>query len=210
MIPKKLFLLFSLIVACFVSPAFSGTVGILTGTVVEKGSSAPMVGVNVILTGTKMGAATDLSGNFIIRNIPAGIYTVKIMMMGYQRQIFKDVRIIADFKTTLSIELIEEAVRGEEVVVTAERPLIQPDVTSSIHFVSKSKIDQLPVTSFEEIMELQPGVSSGGHIRGGRATEVLYLIDGIIYSYVDEHTYLLTGDRHFKNKSFVILIEDES
>ena len=179
MIPKKLFLLFSLIVACFVSPAFSGTVGILTGTVVEKGSSAPMVGVNVILTGTKMGAATDLSGNFIIRNIPAGIYTVKIMMMGYQRQIFKDVRIIADFKTTLSIELIEEAVRGEEVVVTAERPLIQPDVTSSIHFVSKSKIDQLPVTSFEEIMELQPGVSSGGHIRGGRATEVLYLIDGI-------------------------------
>jgi len=40
--------------------------------------------------------------------------------------------------------------------------------------------------------------------------EELYLIDGIIYSYVDEHTYLLTGDRHFKNKSFVILIEDES
>ncbi|MGQ9468567.1 MAG: PIN domain-containing protein [Nitrososphaerales archaeon] len=37
--------------------------------------------------------------------------------------------------------------------------------------------------------------------------EGLYLIDGIIYSYVDEHTHLLTGDKHFKNKPFVDLIE---
>jgi len=37
--------------------------------------------------------------------------------------------------------------------------------------------------------------------------EGLYLIDGIIYSYVDQDTYLLTGDKHFKNKPFVDLIE---
>jgi len=40
--------------------------------------------------------------------------------------------------------------------------------------------------------------------------ERLYLIDGIIYSYVDEGTHLLTGDRHFKNKRFVNLIEEET
>ncbi|HIE18641.1 TPA: type II toxin-antitoxin system VapC family toxin [Candidatus Bathyarchaeota archaeon] len=39
--------------------------------------------------------------------------------------------------------------------------------------------------------------------------EGLYLIDGIIYSYADEHTHLSTGDKHFRNKSFVDLIEDE-
>jgi len=37
--------------------------------------------------------------------------------------------------------------------------------------------------------------------------EELHLIDGIIYSYVDENTHLLTGDQHFKNKPFVELIE---
>jgi predicted nucleic acid-binding protein len=37
--------------------------------------------------------------------------------------------------------------------------------------------------------------------------ERLYLIDGIVYSYVDEHTHLLTGDKHFKNKPYVNLIE---
>jgi len=39
--------------------------------------------------------------------------------------------------------------------------------------------------------------------------EDLHLIDGIVYSHVDEHTPLLTGDRHFKNKPFVNLIEDD-
>ncbi|KPV61715.1 MAG: tRNA(fMet)-specific endonuclease VapC [Candidatus Bathyarchaeota archaeon BA2] len=37
--------------------------------------------------------------------------------------------------------------------------------------------------------------------------EGLHLIDGIIYSYVDEDVWLLTGDKHFMNKPFVNLIE---
>jgi len=37
--------------------------------------------------------------------------------------------------------------------------------------------------------------------------EGLYLIDGIIYSYVDEKLRLLTGDKHFKDKPFVDFIE---
>jgi len=40
--------------------------------------------------------------------------------------------------------------------------------------------------------------------------EGLYLIDGIVYSYVNEHTHLLTGDKHFKNKPFVNLIKNTS
>ncbi len=174
----KIILLF-FIFAFFVRFAFSGTVGILTGKVVEKGTGQPLVGANIILTGTRIGAAADMRGNFVIYNIPAGIYNVKVTMMGYKTQLIKDVRIIADHKTSLHIEMEQIAIEGEEVVITAERPLIQPDVTSSVHFVSKDKLNILPVNSFREVMELQPGVTSGGHVRGGRSTEVLYLIDGI-------------------------------
>ena len=39
--------------------------------------------------------------------------------------------------------------------------------------------------------------------------ERLHLIDGIVYSYVDEQNRLLTGDKHFKNKPYVDLIEAE-
>jgi len=40
--------------------------------------------------------------------------------------------------------------------------------------------------------------------------EELHLIDGIVYSHVNEHNPLLTGDEHFKNKSFVNLVEDDT
>ena len=157
----------------------AGTVGTISGTVIDQATRLPLGGANVIMEGTQMGAAADQNGNFIIHNVPAGLYTVKVTVIGYRIHILKNVEVIADHKTSLTIDLQQEAIQGEVVEVTAERPLIQPDVTSSIHFVSRKKIDQLPVTSFKEVMELQPGVASGGHIRGGRATEVLYLIDGI-------------------------------
>jgi hypothetical protein len=173
--------IFSLIIIFLMTnlPARAGTVGTLVGTVVEKENRNPLPGANVIIEGTQIGAATDLNGNFIIHNVPAGFYAVKIMVIGYQVQMTKNVEIVADHKTTINVELQQEAIQGEVVEVIAKRPHIQPDVTSSIHFVSKKQIDQQPVTSFREVMELQPGVASGGHIRGGRATEVLYLIDGI-------------------------------
>ncbi|HDQ00172.1 MAG TPA: TonB-dependent receptor [bacterium] len=175
----KIIIWLTLLFAGYSVSAFAGTVGILMGRVVEDGTNNPLPGANIILVGTKMGAAADSKGNFIIYNVPAGFYTVKVTMMGYSNQIIKNVQIIADHKTALNVEMLEVAIEGEEVVVTAERPLIQPDVTSSIHFISKDRINQLPVNSFAEVMELQPGVASGGHVRGGRATEVLYLVDGI-------------------------------
>lgn len=163
----------------FHSIATGGTVGTIQGIVIDKGDKKPLIGANIILLGTKIGAASDQYGNFTIYNVPAGEYDVKVTMMGYQTQLLKNVKIIADHKTKLSFELSAVVIEGKEVVVTSKRPLIQPDATTSIHFISNKKIDQLPASSFEEIMELQPGVVSGGHIRGGRATEVLYLVDGI-------------------------------
>ena len=48
-------------------------------------------------------------------------------------------------------------------------------------------------------------------VEAGRIAEEegLYLIDGIIYSYVNENLRLLTGDKHFRNKLYVDFIEDK-
>jgi len=159
---------------------YAGTTGLLKGTVVDKKTGQPLIGVNVILTGTKYGAATDADGKFVVYHIPAGVYQVKVTMMGFRPYIIENVRIIMDLKTELEIELIEVTLDwGNEVVVTAERPLIQKDITGSTHSVGSRKIDELPVDSYKEVVALQPGVTSDLHIRGGRTTEVLYLVDGL-------------------------------
>ena len=66
----------------------------------------------------------------------------------------------------------------DEVIVTAKAPLIRKDVTATTHFISSKEIENIPVQSFMEIVDIQPGVAAG-HIRGGRKSEVLYLVDGI-------------------------------
>ncbi|MGE5458140.1 MAG: TonB-dependent receptor plug domain-containing protein, partial [Methanococcaceae archaeon] len=80
------------------------------------------------------------------------------------------------------------------VVITAERPLIQKDLTSSELSVGSEEIKNLPIENLKDILQLKAGIvsdASGGiHIRGGRTSEVGYLIDGIPVSdnYVGEQS----------------------
>lgn len=158
----------------------AGTTGLLKGQVIDKKTKQALVGVNVIIVSTNFGAATDHEGKFVVYHIPAGVYQVKATMIGYQPHLIENVRIIMDLKTEIKIEMIETTVDlGKEVVVTAERPLIPKDITGTTHSVGSSRINELPVDSYKEVVALQPGVTSDMHIRGGRVTEVLYLVDGL-------------------------------
>ena len=155
----------------------AGITGTLAGRVLDADTKEPLPGANVIILSTHWGAATDENGFFLVNNIPAGKYAVKAQMMGYNILIQQDVLILSDYRTTLTFELKETVLEMQEVTVTAEAPMIQRDVTATTHFISKYEIDQLPVQSFTEIVDIQPGVAAG-HIRGGRKSEVLYLVDG--------------------------------
>ncbi len=162
------------------TPVYSGVTGTLKGRVIDKKTEEPLVGVNIIIGGTTLGAASDVDGNFAVYHVPAGVYTVTATMIGYRSHVVKNVRIIMDLKTVLDIELEATMLEFHEAVtVTAKRPLLQRDVTATSHSVAGAKIDELPVDSFRDILMLQPGITADGHIRGGRDTEVLYLVDGL-------------------------------
>jgi len=158
----------------------AGTTGTLTGTVIDKSTREPLVGANVVVLGTRYGAATNAQGRFFVYHLPAGVYAVRVTMIGYVPHEVHEVRVIMDLKTTIDVELEPQVLDlGQTIVATAERPLIQRDVTGSTHLVAGSKLDDLPVDSFRDLLTLQPGVTADGHIRGGRETEVLYLVDGL-------------------------------
>ncbi|MEK6571357.1 MAG: TonB-dependent receptor, partial [Bacteroidota bacterium] len=157
---------------------FAGTTGILEGTVKDKSTGEPVVGANVLVLGTLHGASSGENGYFQITNLRAGVYDVRFSAIGYQPTIYRKVTIVPDLRTKLSVELAPAAVELKEVEVIAERPLIQKDVTATMYTVTDIKIDKLPVNSFQDIVALQAGVTREGNIRGGRSTEVMYLVDG--------------------------------
>ena len=175
---KKIIILF----AALVGVVFSGTTGKISGKIVIEGTEEPLIGANVMVEGTPYGSATDIKGSYYILQIPPGSYNVKISMIGYQTLILKNVRIRVDLTTTVNGKLRESAVGLDEIIVQADRPMIQTDVTYSQANISSEEVDMLPVEEFEDILSLQAGVvTTGGeiHVRGGRGGEISYMVDGI-------------------------------
>ena len=174
---KKSLLLIVLSIA-FSSVLFAGTTGKISGKIIDKNTNEPLIGANVIIIGTTMGAATDIDGNYFIINIPPGVYEVRASLVGYSSHTFNNVRISVDQTTKLDFELTTEAFEIGSVVVSAARPIVQKDLTSTESNISGSQISMLPLEDVGSIVNLQAGVVEG-HFRGGRIGEVKYLIDGV-------------------------------
>lgn len=186
MLKKLLFVISILFLSGMFSNEFAGTTGKISGKVTEKETGEPLIGINVIIQGTSLGAATDIDGNFIINNIPPGNYTVVISGVGYVKKTFANVKVVADFTTRLDVILETGDVTLDAVVVQAEAPLIRKDLTSSHTSLDASQIGSLPVEGINQILSLQAGIvqGSGGelHIRGGRTTEISYSVNGVSIS----------------------------
>ncbi|MBL7111659.1 MAG: TonB-dependent receptor [Bacteroidales bacterium] len=179
---------------------FCATTGKIRGKVTSTFDGLPLVGVNVIVEDTPFGAATDEKGQFVILRLPSGTYTLRVEMIGYRPHVIKDVQVTTGLTTNLDAVLIPGAISLEEIVVIAERPVVQQDLTSSTQYVDTKSIDQLPVVDAKDAVMFQSGVffdpipvqggtrgyqgeSGSGEsryvIRGGDQDEVSWMIDGV-------------------------------
>src|SRR6185369_2812910 len=138
-------------------PALAGTTGKLTGHVTDD-KKQPLAGVNVRVEGQRLGGITDDQGNYFIIGILGGKYTIKMDLIGYAPFVAENVEIQPDFSTTLDAVMRTEAVQMNEVVVNAERPLLQKDVTGSTKFISGNEIEKLPVRGYRDAVAQQSGV----------------------------------------------------
>lgn len=154
------------------------TTGKIAGNIVDETTGDPLVGANVLVVNTSFGAAADMKGNFFIINIPPGIYDLQVTMIGYKRVKMNDIRVSVNSTTTLNFEMEQTVLQGQEVVVTASAVAIKKDQTSSVRNVSADEIAKLPVESIDQVVNMQAGVVQG-HFRGGRSSEVTYLVDGL-------------------------------
>ncbi|NUM81845.1 carboxypeptidase-like regulatory domain-containing protein, partial [bacterium] len=146
---RKFALLFAMAFSLVPLSLFAGTNGKVTGIVKDKETGDALPGVNIILDGTTMGAATNAQGEFTIINVPAGVYTLSTSMIGYTKVTKQNVRILPDFTTRVDFDLSPESLGGEEVVIVAERPLIQKDQTMTMTVTSSEEIKNLPVRGFQ-------------------------------------------------------------
>lgn len=160
-------------------PVFAGTTGKISGRVTDGATHEPLVGVNVTVMGTALGATSDVTGTFAILNVAPGTYRTRASLVGYTTTIIADVVVNIDQTTTITVELKQQAIESGEVVIVAERRAVQRDVSTSVTAVTGDEVHALPVTSVAQVATLQAGVEGGLVIRGGGADQSLFLLDGV-------------------------------
>ncbi len=161
--------------------AFAQT-GTITGKI-TKADGTPLGYANVILVGTTMGAMSLADGKFTITAVPPGTYTVRAMMMGYKAVEKAGVVVnigsaqTADFKLETTV-----VAKTQEIVVTAERALVEVTESKTSAAVSEQQLQSMPVDDVLEAVGLKAGIVKTGddmHVRGGRGGEVQVQIDGV-------------------------------
>jgi outer membrane receptor protein involved in Fe transport len=157
--------------------------GKVAGTVIDRRTQEPLAGVNVQFKGTYMGAASDLEGQFFISDVSPGQYDVEVSIIGYKIYLKTGVEVGPGETKIIEVELEESILAfGEEIEVIGEKPLLEVDLTSSEESFTSSDIEHKIVESLDDIVAQQAGVvKTDGeiHIRGGRADESMYIIDGV-------------------------------
>lgn len=175
---KSLVQLFFVIVCLIsVSPVFAQT-GKIMGRVTEANTGEPLPGVSVVLDGTMQGTVTDTDGYYTILNVRPGVYDVRASFVGFTPEVRSDVNVAIDLTTEVSFELREETIGLDEVVVEAEAPVVQRDLSASRVDVSAEQIENLPVTDVTAVVGAQAGVQ-GLNIRGDAANLSKIMVDGM-------------------------------
>ena len=111
--------------------AYSGTTGKIAGKVTDAQTKDAIPSVNVVIVGTSLGGASNIDGEYFILNVAPGTYQLRASAIGYSPIVIGPVSVTADQTTRIQFTLQPQSVEIGEVAVTATRPIIQKDLTST-------------------------------------------------------------------------------
>lgn len=160
---KKLHL-FSFLFILFFSYSLAFAQGTVSGKVTGTNGD-PVIGANVFLTGTTMGAATDLDGNYKIERVPSGTYTVRASAVGFKPQEVS-VTVSDGAVTAQDFTLEEDILNLSDVVVTGtQNPKTKLESSVAITTVDARGIERTAPRNTADLLKAIPGFyveSSGG------------------------------------------------
>ncbi len=178
----------NLILIICISNLWATGSGTLTGRIADLETQAALPGVNILLDGTRLGAAADEDGLFTIENVPVGEYRLHIRMVGYKARIIRQVRVLADQTTNLDIELEFISIEMGSVTVTGDkRDQVEKRLSPSRHDLKPREVMTLAGGGediFRSISTL-PGViarsdaSAQFYVRGGTPDQNLIIVDDV-------------------------------
>jgi outer membrane receptor protein involved in Fe transport len=162
---------------------FAAATGQIKGTITDNDGN-PIVGASIQIVGTLRGAMTDVDGKYIISQVEPGTYVLKITHVHYREVEVQNVEVKSDVTKDVSQDLEEKVVGLDDKIVVRDKidPIARYE-TATQQVIRAEQIDVQPVTTVQDLLKQVAGVVTGREgeifIRGGRAGEVSYILDGV-------------------------------
>lgn len=158
----------------------------ISGTVTEAGSGEPIIGANLLLEGTNQGNATDFNGDYEIRGVQPGTYTIRVSSVGFITMREEITVGSSDMELDFELELTSASLTTLEVFAS------RSDQTTPVAFsnVNQEAIQtQLGSRNLPEVLNITPSVYSTGegggagdariNVRGFSQRNVAVMINGV-------------------------------
>ena len=142
--------------AVHVNPVKDGNT--IKGHVIEKNTEEDLPYATILIVETGKGMVSDETGHFTFKNIPAGVYTLRVQLVGYATQ-EKQVTVSKDQAAVLHIEMEEDNVVMEEVVVSANRNEVsRKEAPVVVNVMSAKLFETVNSTDLAKSLNFQSGL----------------------------------------------------
>ena len=130
----------------------------IEGHVFDKTTKEAIAYASVALEGTKIGTTTDEEGNFIFRRIAPGRYTIVVSCIGYKKE-HHTVEVRKGSVAHAHLELVPEATRLDEIVVSANRnETNRKEAPVVVNVLSEKQFEQNNAQDLVQSLGFQSGV----------------------------------------------------
>ena len=171
--------------------------GRITGVVLDSATGRPLPAVQVLVAGTRLGAATNDAGRFVIGGVPAGTVGIETRRVGYRGGRVAAVIVPAGGTAEVELRLTTIALTLEAVVTTG---VVDPTSGTRVPFtVGRVNSEDAPVPAANAIETIQgkvagvtvtpsgqPGSGTNILLRSptsiSKSTSPLVVVDGVIQS----------------------------
>lgn len=165
----------------------------LKGRVVDALSNEPLPFVNVIVSGTTIGATTDPNGNFTLSELTPGFIRIEASFVGYQQVISPEIEVTVANTNSIEIKMEEKKEQIEEVVVKASPFRKTEESPVSLRTIGIGEIEKSPGANrdISKVIQSFPGVQSTPSfrndviIRGGGPSESRFYLDGVEVPFIN-------------------------
>ncbi len=161
--------------------------GKITGHVFDAATREPLIGANIQVVGTVLGAVSRPDGAFTIDRVPEGTWALRVTMVGYKAIIEADLVVNSVKPLDIKFGLNQTVLQGSSVTVKPNYFEAVSDKPLSVQTQTYAELRRLPggLEDVVRAISILPGVAQAQNgrndliVRGGAPSENLYVVDGI-------------------------------